>query len=52
MTDLIIVVVILAFFSATALLVPALSRLTANSAEDTDDEDAGADTGSEFTVRS
>jgi hypothetical protein len=52
-TDVIVVVVIVAFFTATALLVPALSRLTADSAAgETDDTELGADSRSDIEVRS
>jgi hypothetical protein len=52
-TDVIVVVVIVAFFTATGLLVPALSRLTADSAAgEIDDADVGADSRSDVEVRS
>ncbi len=42
MTDVLVVVIIVAFFAATALLVPALSRLIADSGE-ADDLESDAD---------
>jgi len=42
MTDVLVVVIILVFFAATALLVPALSRLIADS-DEADDLESDAD---------